>query len=98
MEEARDGIAWIALYKDGRNWNVSCFWPDISYDGSLVFEPDDLEEFKNILATDPNAILVNGYYCNLGPLDDMTQDSLEAGLRWQYEEHYNLLSNTLISV
>lgn len=86
------------LYKEGRGWNASCFWPEIFDEGSLVFESDDLEELKNILATDPNAILVNGYYCNLGPLDDMTRDSLAAGFRWQYEEHYNLLSNTMILV
>ena len=27
LEEARDGIAWIALYKEGRGWRASCFWP-----------------------------------------------------------------------
>ena len=30
IEEARDGIAWIALYKKGRGWEAACFWPDIN--------------------------------------------------------------------
>ena len=67
LEDARDGIAWIALYKNGRGWGADCFWPDIDRGGEFTFDPDDTKELKAILTTDPNAIFVNGYYTNLAP-------------------------------
>lgn len=95
LEEARDGIAWITLYKRGRGWEAACFWPDISKDNKLVFEPDDVQEIESILAIDPEAILVNGYYTNLGPVGEMTREDLSAAFRWQYEEHFNQLAEAL---
>lgn len=95
LEEARDGIAWIALYKEGRGWGAACFWPDIDRNGEFKFDPDDAQELKAILAKDPDAIFVNGYYTNLGPIDEMTRESLSDGLRWQYEEHFNQLAEAV---
>lgn len=97
LEEAKDGIAWIAFYKVGRGWNASCFWPDEKTDGSgeFIFEPYDIEEIKHILGIDENAIFVNGYYTNLGDLDCMNRDSLADGLRWQYDRGSSLLKDAI---
>ena len=54
IEEAREGIAWIAFFKKGRGWDASCFWPDIDKGGSFEFEKDDIKEIKSILSTDRN--------------------------------------------
>lgn len=96
LEEARDGIAWIALYKEGRGWGAACFWPTFyEENGFFTFDPDDAQELKAILAKDPDAIFVNGYYTNLGPMDEMTRESLSDALRWQYEEHFNQLAEAV---
>lgn len=95
LEEARDGIAWIAFFRKGRGWDAECFWPDIDRDGVFQFDGDDAGEIKDILDTDRNAIFVNGYYTNLGPLDDMTRESLTAGLRWQYEGQFSRLADAV---
>ena len=77
LYEARDGIAWIALYKEGRSWNAECFWG--LFDKQEVFTtdyPEDSERLREILSIDPNAIFVNAYLHNLGPIDDeMTRDN-----------------------
>ena len=96
LEEARDGIAWIALYKRGRGWGAACFWPTFYEEsGFFTFDPDDVQELKAILDTDPEAIFVNGYYSNLGPAEEMTRESLSSALRWQYEEHFNRLAEAV---
>ena len=58
IEEAREGIAWIAFFKKGRGWDASCFWPDIDKGGSFEFEKDDIKEIKSILSTDRNADII----------------------------------------
>lgn len=96
LEEARDGIAWIALYREGRGWRAACFWPTFYEESGLfTFDPDDAQELKAILATDPDAIFVNSYYTNLGPTEGMTRESLSSALRWQYEEHFNRLAEAV---
>lgn len=93
LYEACDGIAWIAFYKEGRGWGAACFWPDMDRDGDLIFDPDDTEQIKEILAIDPNAVIVNPYYQNLGPTGEegMTRDTLAKGMRWHYELQDSLL-------
>lgn len=98
LYEARDGIAWIALYKKGRSWNAECFWG--LFDKQEVFTTDyseDAERLREILSIDPNAIFVNAYLHNLGPIDDeMTRDTLAKALRWQYDMQYFRLADTSI--
>ena len=50
LQEARDGIAWIAFYKEGRGWGAECFWPEY-HDKSNDFchDEDDLAELRDIL-------------------------------------------------
>lgn len=96
LDEARDGIAWIALYKRGRGWEAACFWPTFYEEsGFFTFYHDEVLEIESILTTDPKAVFVNGYYTNLGPVDEMTSESLSAAFRWQYEEHFNQLAEAL---
>lgn len=47
-------------------------------------EPDDAQRLTEIYKDDNRAILVNGYYKNLGDLETMTLDSLCDGIRFQY--------------
>lgn len=89
LYEAQDAIAWIVLWKEGRGWNADTVWLDYNERTHRFqdVDADDIAKLKEIYENDENAILVNGYYINIGPLDDgMTLESLVDGLRWQYED------------
>ena len=97
-EEAADGIAWFAVWKVGRSWNVDTVWPeDLEYDqGVMVLEADDLERLREIMRADADAILVSGEYSNIGcsgtgALPDV--QVLADALRWQYEDCHLLISD-----
>lgn len=87
LEEARDGIAWIALWKDGRGWKTETFYFDYSYaTGVKLDNAEDIVDLQTILNTDPNAIIVNSYIHNLGVFENwVTLEDLAAALRWQYD-------------
>lgn len=95
LDTARDGIGWIVIWKTGRSWHSWEIWPDILQDNALVldFEDDDWEQLQDILREDPQAMIVNGFYDNLGDTEDVTRESLTAALRWQYELGHNLLAD-----
>ena len=96
LDEARDAIAFIAVWKNGRSWRCMAFYPDVVDDNpTLAFEDFERNQLENIVKIDPQAILVNGYYDNLGDCDCMTRDSLADALRWQYENGHNLIADTL---
>lgn len=58
-----EGVEWLVFYKDGRSWNVSTYFPeDGDYETGYDFLYDDVDEMREILKTDPKAIIVNGYY------------------------------------
>ena len=89
-DEIRDGIAWVIVWKTGRSWNATAVWLNSDTD---TFEPEDLEQARKILEQDPNAVMLNGYYCgHFG--EDMTVAELAAGIRWHYENGYNLLDGS----
>ena len=98
LADFRNAINWIAVWKVGRGWNVQLIWSAEYQEGckrwnreeKWMIDADDQEELRHILAQDPNACLINGYYLNIGPLDGMTMDSLLDGLRFQYEGGGNL--------
>jgi hypothetical protein len=88
-DEIRDGIAWVIVWKTGRSWNAQAVW--LSCDDT--FELEDLSEARQILEADPNAVMLNGYYCgHFG--EDMTIAELADGIRWHYERGCNLLKNS----
>lgn len=80
QEELRDGIAWVAFWKEGRSWNAELFHLEV--DGTL--EPFDRSRLEEIKAADPAAVILNGYYCgHLG--ENMSLDELTAGVRHHYK-------------
>ena len=84
QEEPRDGIAWVAFWKEGRSWNAELFHLEV--DGTL--EPFDRSRLEEIKSIDPAAVILNGYYCgHLG--EDMSLDELTAGVRRHYENGYS---------
>lgn len=89
-DEIRDGIAWVIIWKTGRSWHAFSAWLDPDTE---TFEPDDLAVARDILEMDPNAVMLNGYYCgHFG--EDMNALEIAAGIRWHYENGYNLLSDS----
>ena len=96
-EEAADGICWIALWKEGRSWNIETVWPDdLFYDkGIMVLEEDALKRIREIMTVDSSAILVNGYYCNIGCSKDGSLPNAQVladALRWQYEDCHPVIT------
>ena len=84
QDELRDGIAWVAFWKQGRSWNAEYFHLDM--DDTLY--PEDRSRLEEIKSTDPAAVILNGYYCgHLG--GDMSLDELTAGARYHYENSMN---------
>ena len=84
QEELRDGIAWVAFWREGRSWNGEDFYLDAG-DSLTVEQKKRLEEIQQ---KDPTAVILNSYYC--GYLSgDMTVDELTAGVRRHYENGYN---------
>ena len=77
QDELRDGIAWVAFWKQGRSWNAEYFHLDM--DDTLY--PEDRSRLEEIKSIDPAAVILNGYYCgHLG--EDMSLDELTAGVRY----------------
>ena len=84
QDELRDGIAWVAFWKQGRSWNAEYFHLDM--DDTLY--PEDRSRLEEIKSIDPAAVILNGYYCgHLG--GDMSLDELTAGVRYHYENSMN---------
>ena len=84
QDELRDGIAWVAFWKQGRSWNAEYFHLDM--DDTLY--PEDRSRLEEIKSTDPAAVILNGYYCgHLG--EDMSLDELTAEVRYHYENSMN---------
>lgn len=88
--EIRDGIAWVIVWKTGRNWHAEAVWLDPDTE---LLEQDDLATVRGILDQDPNAVILNGYYCGHF-WEDMTINELVAGIRWHYEGGHNLLASS----
>ena len=89
-DELRDGIAWVIVWKTARSWNAQAVWLNCDDD---TFELEDLELARKVLEQDPNAVMLNGYYCgHFG--EDMTVAELADGIRWHYENGYNTLDGS----
>ena len=92
-DEASEAIAWIAVWKTGKSWHCESYYPDYTESKGYPWNQkerwdiseEDKQALKAIVDADPNALLVNGYYMNIGSLEEMTMSSLVDGLRWQYE-------------
>lgn len=84
-DELRDGIAWIAFWKEGRSWKAECFWLDVMDERLSVEDRVRLEEIADI---DPGAVVLNGYYCGY-LAEDMSMTEMVFGVRCHYENGYN---------
>lgn len=92
-DDLRDGIPWVAVYKVGRSWKARSFWLDYETD---LFKPSDLDDLFEIMFQDPNAVLLNGYYC--GRIADeygrAPLSQIEAAIFWHYESGFNRLADS----
>ena len=95
IDEMRDGICWLALWKTRGTWQYEIFWPQDMEDTAPVFREEIFQRLREISEEDSRAILVNSYYCNVGPYEKMTLRSLQDGLAWNYSERRNILSRLL---
>ena len=87
--ELREGVAYVAFWKNGRSWGAEAFWLDPGYfeDYGDAIEDDDAREMRQIINTDPNAIIVNGFEsCPFGG-ESAVEHMLEH-IRWRYEDHH----------
>ena len=92
LDDAKAGICWIAIWKTGRTWHAETMYGVEYEDGNSYWntkskwtiENEDAERLRQIYGEDENAILVNPYYCNLGPWEDMTLETLIDGIKFQY--------------
>nr|DAU56407.1 MAG TPA: Large polyvalent-protein-associated domain 15 [Caudoviricetes sp.] len=81
--ELREGVAYVAFWKNGRIWGTEAFWLDPRYN---TIEEDDTREMWQIINTDPNAIIVNGF--ESCPFDGKsTVEHMLEHIRWRYESH-----------
>lgn len=92
LDDAKSGICWIAIWKTGKSWHAESFY-DVEYEegnsflrreSSWKIEKETAERLNSIQQEDRKAILVNPYYCNLGPWEEMTLESLVDGIKFQY--------------
>lgn len=106
-EEALDGILWFALWKTGRSWHsdVVIGMEDFSYEDKILqVTADEAESLREIVAADSSAVLLNGYYYNLGICCDEERGYCNGfqgfvdALRWQYEGCQPLVSDWTVVV
>lgn len=93
-DEIQDGIAWVAIWKNGRSWDAEAFWiEDGDYDDGYIFEREAIERMEEILKIDHGAIMINGYYSNVGTEEGrrVSVDRVVQGIEWNYYNHYNTL-------
>lgn len=83
-DELREGVAYVAFWKNGRSWGAEAFWLDPGYfeDYGDAIENDDAREMRQIINTDPNAIIVNGFESC-----PFVGESAVEHIRWIYEDH-----------
>ena len=84
QDDLRNGIAWLAFWREGRSWQADAFHLDL--DDTLY--PEDRARLAEIQAADPRAVVVNGYYSGyLG--EEMNVAELAAGVRHHYDNGLN---------
>lgn len=103
FDDFQDAIGWMLVWKEGRSWNIKRMY-ETEYEESNRFlrisahwtiSEDDKTEIERILAIDPSAMLINGYYYNIGSLEEMTLSSLVDGIRFQRRNSYGQLQDIL---
>lgn len=52
-DEIMDGIAWVAIWKEGKSWKAQAFWLNTDTD---KIEDEDMSIARDIVAADANAV------------------------------------------
>lgn len=92
QNELKEGIAWVIFWKEGRSWYADYVY--LETNDSL--SESNIEFAKKIIDIDPNAVILNSYYCgHLGNGDDTSLNELVNGVKWHYENKCNKLINFL---
>ena len=84
QDDLRNGIAWLAFWREGRSWQAEAFHLDL--DDTLY--PEDRARLAEIQAADPRAIVVNGFYSGYLS-EEMSVAELAAGVRHHYDNGLN---------
>ena len=84
QDDLRNGIAWLAFWREGRSWQAEAFHLDL--DDTLY--PEDRARLAEIQTADPRAIVVNGYYSGYLS-EEMSVAELAAGVRHHYDNGLN---------
>lgn len=97
-DELREGIVYVAFWKNGKSWEAENFYLDIDN----CFRAADLKRAEAILNADKSAIIVNGYYtCPFSNGDENEKassiDFMTSHIQWRYNNHSCQLINTYIS-
>ena len=84
------GIPWLLIYKDGRSWfGLSLYTDDIDYNlfDGFNFSKSVMKLLCDVYKIDKSAILVNGYYMNIGwsETERNTIQRFVDGIKYQYE-------------
>ena len=87
QDDLRNGIAWLAFWREGRSWQAEAFHLDL--DDTLY--PEDRARLAEIQAADPQAVVVNGYYSGYLS-EEMGVAELAAGVRHHYDNGLNNIS------
>lgn len=88
-DEIMNGIAWVAIWKTGKSWNARAFWLNTESD---MIEDEDMQEARDIVAADANAIFINEYYC--AHMGDGKQEEIVSAIRFFYEEGWHKLADS----
>lgn len=88
-DEIMNGIAWVAIWKTGKSWNARAFWLNTDTD---MIEDEDMQEARDIVAADANAIFINEYYC--AHMGDGKLEEIVSAIRFFYEEGWNTLADS----
>ena len=84
QDDLRNGIAWLAFWREGRSWQAEAFHLDL--DDTLY--PEERARLAEIQAADPQAVVVNGYYSGYLS-EEMGVAELAAGVRHHYDNGLN---------
>lgn len=90
FDELDGGISWILIYKDDKSWfGMSFYSEDIVYDlyDGFILSPYAVMLIDKAYEIDKSAILVNGYYTNIGwsEIERNTIQCFVDGIKHQYE-------------
>lgn len=103
FDDFQDAIGWMLVWKEGRSWNIKRMYETEYEEGNRwlhipscwKISADDKAEIERVMAIDPKATIINGYYDNIGSLEEMTLNSLIDGIRFQYENSHEDLEYIL---